>query len=291
MSNIREFEWNENLIRSFWNEISGTAMDSVSFGKAAGPKLIEICRRYIPENSCILDYGSGSGDFLEILLKEGFVCSSFDISQERNHRLEKLSINYANYLGPIIDFETKKFDVVFCNEVIEHIIPQKLPYFLAKITSLVNPNGILIITTPNNENLDDSMCLCANCIQTFHRWQHMNSFTIEKIKDKLMKYGFMTIDYFLTDFSTNAEALTAWRELTNIKNANINLDNNKYKSGMLEILGKNLKRIILSLNIRIRIARKAWEIVLNPESIKPKPGEVFGNGSALIYVGKRVLSN
>ena len=290
MINVKKLDWNEKLIHSYWDGISRTAMDRASFGNAAGPELIKICRRYIPKNATILDFGSGSGDFLKILIKEGFNCSSYDISQERSALLEQSLINKVNYLGPISDDDTKSFDVVFCNEVIEHIPETKLDSFTDKLAKLVAPNGILILTTPNNENLDDSLCLCANCMQTFHRWQHLNTFTIQQISERFENRSFKTEDYFLTDFSSNAQALTAWRELQKYNTKVIESDNNCSNGCWIELLKKQIQLFRSSIRCRINIAKKAWELILKPEEIKPNPRELYGSGSALIYIGRKISS-
>jgi 2-polyprenyl-3-methyl-5-hydroxy-6-metoxy-1,4-benzoquinol methylase len=290
MIDVKKLDWNENLIKSYWDGISKTAMDRVSFGKAAGPELIKICRKYIPENATILDFGSGSGDFLNILIKESFNCSSYDISQERSELLKQSLINKVNYLGAISDDDNKSFDVVFCNEVIEHIPETKLDSFTDKLVTLVAPNGLLILTTPNNENLDDSLCLCANCMHTFHRWQHLNTFTIEQISEKFENRGFKTEDYFLTDFSSNAQALTAWRELKKCNTKVIESDNNCSNSRWIGLLKNKIQLLRSSIRCRINIAKKAWELILKPEEIMPNPRELYGSGSALIYIGRKISS-
>jgi 2-polyprenyl-3-methyl-5-hydroxy-6-metoxy-1,4-benzoquinol methylase len=289
-ANVKSLEWTEDLIHAFWDGVSGTAMDGLSFGFSAGPQLVEICRKYIPDNASILDYGSGKGDFLKVLIEEGFRCSSFDVSRERSSLLERLLTNQPNYLGSISGDDEKTFDVVFCNEVLEHIPQDQVDLFTDGLVSRVALNGFLIVTTPNNENLDDSACLCPRCMHTFHRWQHVNSFTIERICDQFEKKNFETVDYFCTDFSSSARALSAWRMLEKSYEKTSSLGNHFLIRLAPQRLIAKLLHLYSEAERRINLAKKAWELIIEPEKIKPKPRELYGSGCSLIYIGRRIAS-
>lgn len=96
-----------------------------------------------------LDVGCGSGALLKRLstyYKQG---SGTDINQK--------SLKYTNFkfvksnINEEVPFNNKKFDLITCVELIEHLEnPQKL---LRELSKRLNKNGILILTTPNIKNV------------------------------------------------------------------------------------------------------------------------------------------
>jgi 2-polyprenyl-3-methyl-5-hydroxy-6-metoxy-1,4-benzoquinol methylase len=88
-------------------------------------------------NDQILDYGCGAGVFITFLKESGFVNAvGYDAF------VEKYSSN---------EILNKRYDVVVSYDVIEHVDdPRK---FLETIKSLLKPNGLLILGTPNASKL------------------------------------------------------------------------------------------------------------------------------------------
>lgn len=109
----------------------------------------EIFKLYRPNpNDKALEIGCNTGEFC-YLLKEKFNLEpkGIDINPE--------AIKIATKKYPQIEFEVKdfldlkgKYDVIYMQHVIEHLKePEKA---LKKLKSLLNPNGKLIITCPND---------------------------------------------------------------------------------------------------------------------------------------------
>ena len=75
-------------------------------------------------------------------------------------------------------------------EVIEHILDEQLDETLGRLAALTKPAGTLVVTTPNNEDLDLGMAYCPVSNLLFHRWQHVRSFTRETLCAVLDRFGF-----------------------------------------------------------------------------------------------------
>jgi hypothetical protein len=75
-------------------------------------------------------------------------------------------------------------------EVIEHILDEQLDATLRRLADLTRPGGILVVTTPNNEDLELGMVYCPVSNTLFHRWQHVRSFTDISLAALLAQYGF-----------------------------------------------------------------------------------------------------
>lgn len=97
----------------------------------------------------ILDIGCGSGEFLQSIAKniehKDLVGLDIDIS---NVKMNTPNIRYI--CSDIIDFQLEqKFDIVFSDNVFEHISPVDIPSHINSIKSVLNPNGKLILIMPN----------------------------------------------------------------------------------------------------------------------------------------------
>jgi len=102
------------------------------------------------KNTAILDAGCGSGALLNELNKRypGRELTVVDLSQT--------AIKYARKNMPDILFEVKnifkitaekKYDIIFCAEVLEHLLNPALA--LKKLSSLISNDGVLILTVPD----------------------------------------------------------------------------------------------------------------------------------------------
>jgi 2-polyprenyl-6-hydroxyphenyl methylase/3-demethylubiquinone-9 3-methyltransferase len=104
------------------------------------------------EGKDVLDVGCGGGIASESLARCGANVVGIDASLEAiecakaHAKEEKLNIEYQN--TPIEEFSSnKQFDVIFANDVIEHV--ESVPLFLESLEKHLKSNGILIISTIN----------------------------------------------------------------------------------------------------------------------------------------------
>ncbi len=97
----------------------------------------------------VLDIGAGTGDFLKYAKSKGW-----DIyGVEPNNKASSLAFDKGVALEPNLeDFEGKKFDVITLWHVLEHL--PDLEENISKITSMLKPNGSLIIAVPNFRSYD-----------------------------------------------------------------------------------------------------------------------------------------
>ncbi|KAF8818394.1 bifunctional 2-polyprenyl-6-hydroxyphenol methylase/3-demethylubiquinol 3-O-methyltransferase UbiG [Rickettsia endosymbiont of Cardiosporidium cionae] len=101
----------------------------------------------------VVDIGCGGGLISSSLAKKGFNVIGIDpsesnIASARHHcRLHNLSVTYL--CSSIEDYLKlgKKFHVVLCLEVVEHV--SNIQKFILNLSSLVESNGVLIISTIN----------------------------------------------------------------------------------------------------------------------------------------------
>ncbi|HIP69717.1 MAG TPA: class I SAM-dependent methyltransferase [Chromatiales bacterium] len=182
--------WTHELVEKFWGGFSQTRLVEYSFSRQAGRSLIIAIDHLLPKNGHILDYGAGDGDLMRLLCERGTAVSGFEPSDNRAQKLISKLKDYSGFKGIVGNTENTTFDLVLMAEVIEHVLDEDLDECLNRLEALVKPGGLIIVTTPNNEDLDLGMAYCPVSNVLFHRWQHVRSFTKESLVDLLSKYGF-----------------------------------------------------------------------------------------------------
>ena len=109
------------------------------------------CRPF--EGLRIADIGCGGGLVAEPAARLGAAVTGIDAAAsniriaEQHAKKMNLEIDYRNVAAEKLLAENKKFDVVLCLEVIEHV-PDPL-VFLKICADLINPGGVMICSTLN----------------------------------------------------------------------------------------------------------------------------------------------
>lgn len=113
-------------------------------------KTYDFCMNYIKKNNVVLEVGCGSGygaSKLSNLTKEYIAIDNNLHAVEDNRRKYKRD----NLIFKHTSFEsynpTRKFDIIICLQVIEHL--QSPKDFIKKISFLLKPDGVCILSTPN----------------------------------------------------------------------------------------------------------------------------------------------
>lgn len=99
------------------------------------------------EDTKLLDFGCGSGYFVEVLAKDGFDAYGLDISSEavnfgQSQGIKNLGVIDAHQ----INFPGKTFDVVLTLDVLEHL--ENSDWALAEMERVLKPGGIVIVMVP-----------------------------------------------------------------------------------------------------------------------------------------------
>ncbi len=135
----------------------------------------------IPDDvKSIIDVGCGNGYILNYLneLKKYNRLVGVDFSSNALTfvKTEKYECDITS-----IPFKDSSFDLVMCNEVLEHLTINEFTSALKHLKRLTKK--YIIITVPNNENLEDDLVCCPYCFTWFNQELHLRSFTKEKIKN------------------------------------------------------------------------------------------------------------
>ena len=185
--------WTPELMDKFWDGFSMTRLVELSFSRGGGRALIAAVAHLFPKEGRVLDFGAGDGDLIELMCARGLRAAAYEPSKNRTKTLKERLRSQENFLGAIDPASRESFEVVMLVEVIEHILDEYLDSTLKLLARFTKPGGILIVTTPNNEDLDLNMTYCPTSNTLFHRWQHVRSFTPGSLASLLAGYGFEEI--------------------------------------------------------------------------------------------------
>jgi 2-polyprenyl-3-methyl-5-hydroxy-6-metoxy-1,4-benzoquinol methylase len=186
-------KWTPELVSRFWDGFSHTQLVQFSFSKQAGPSLLIAVDHLLPRNGEVLDFGAGDGDLVRLLCERGFRASAYEPSAGRVQNLESALSDVDGFGGVIGQSSSAQFDVVIMTEVVEHILDEEMEGTLRRLAELTKPGGTLVVTTPNNEDLELGMTYCPVSNMLFHRWQHVRSFTETTLPMLLRQHGFAEI--------------------------------------------------------------------------------------------------
>jgi SAM-dependent methyltransferase len=215
MSELKQLQWTPELVGRFWDAVARSPLAELNFARTSGAKLLAFVSDYIkPEKRC-LDFGAGDGDLMRLLVERGCRVAGYEPAEERRKKI--LAQDFArspNFLGLVDDTCKDVFDVLIAADVIEHILDADLPRVLNRWRQFLSPGGILIVTTPNNEDLAANSTYCPVSGLWFHRMQHVRSFTGETLNALFAPLGFTRLHDHHVDFSSNAELMRQLRVVT-----------------------------------------------------------------------------
>lgn len=177
---------NQNAMWNYYQQ----EMPEVIFGQ--NMSRLEFCAHKIQKRSArVLNIGVGNGFFEEVASNLGMDVHTLDPDEHSIQALQqRLQLGAKAKVGycQAIPFDTQYFDAVVISEVIEHLSEEDTIQTLEEIARVLVPGGQLIGTVPANENLALQYVLCPHCGELFHRWGHLQSFDVKKMRATLMPY-------------------------------------------------------------------------------------------------------
>lgn len=142
---------------------------------------LETIRDLIPKDvTSILDVGCGNG-IITNELSSDFQITGLDSSEAALSYLKCSSI-----LGSIesIPCADHSFDLVMCNEVLEHLDTSTLHKGIRELKRL--SRKYILISVPNQEQLQRHLYKCARCGLVNHAYGHVQSISIPRLNNLLL---------------------------------------------------------------------------------------------------------
>lgn len=188
-----------------WDHFQNNEEMDAAFDKAF-PRY-EYIAQQVASRVSVLNIGVGRGGLENILLKKGALVSCLDPSESTIDRLRKqyqLGERAQVGFSQSMPFTDSQFDIVIMSEVLEHLSDEVLCSTLAEVRRVLKPDGRFIGTVPSNEALVDSRTVCPHCGEAFHRWGHLQSFSMARLRELLLRNNFAVL-------RTETRAFPNWR--------------------------------------------------------------------------------
>ncbi|MBF0109865.1 MAG: class I SAM-dependent methyltransferase [Magnetococcales bacterium] len=196
----KPMEWTEERVGRYWDYCQQFPETYFTYDHGVG--IVDLLGKDLNKNEDMLDYGAGRGFLTKALLAAGYRVTAADFSRASVVSLAATFSGEPNFGGAltleeILD-QGKSFSTILMTEVIEHLDDERLEDTFNIIGKILKPGGLLIISTPNDENLQDRTIYCPCCNQTFHRWQHLRCWDRFTLGGWLEKKGFVVRRVFET---------------------------------------------------------------------------------------------
>lgn len=110
--------------------------------------------------STAVDLGCGRGEWLEVLKDSGFQVHGVDLDEGMLEACKKLnlSVELADAISHISSMGNESASVISAFHVAEHISFEQLQSLVTQALRVLKPGGLLILETPNPENLVVATC-------------------------------------------------------------------------------------------------------------------------------------
>jgi SAM-dependent methyltransferase len=190
--------WDDEKISRLWDYYSRTPPYSdIYFSKVVGDRVI--LTSDLPMQALdVIDFGCGPGFMWDHIrtLRPNWRYVGLDFSPDSVAALQTKAHGHAGFGGAHhikqlpSQVPAASADVVMLIEVVEHLRDEHLNTTLTEAGRLLKAGGVLLITTPNEENLTKSTQHCPECGATYHAWQHVRSWSVRTLEQCLLQHGF-----------------------------------------------------------------------------------------------------
>ena len=182
------------MVERFWQHMTDRGLGYFSEFNAHG--IVRVLELAGGLGEQVLDWGCGRGALIEAFIARGATGWGVDASREAvqhtRKRLEKQARFGGAYLVSEVEqiFAEGSIDTVTCIETVEHIDDATFARLLAQVRRLLRPSGTLLVSTPNEENLEAAAVYCPFCESFFHPMQHVRSWSAESLTRAIEDAGF-----------------------------------------------------------------------------------------------------
>jgi 2-polyprenyl-3-methyl-5-hydroxy-6-metoxy-1,4-benzoquinol methylase len=200
----RQLPWDDATVTRFWRWQAERPHEYFTnlFGERVAAALLPWLQG---GDGSVLDYGCGLGFLPAQLAAQGCRVWAADFSPESVEITNQRNQGVPGFQGASLVSEVgrqgQRFSRILSVEVIEHLDERHIGPFFATIRELLAPGGLVVITTPNEENLSASEIYCPCCDHVFHRYQHVRAFSVATLAATVSANGFIPVRTFTTDFS------------------------------------------------------------------------------------------
>jgi SAM-dependent methyltransferase len=191
--------WDDEKVTRLWDHYSRTPPYSgIYFSRLHGAEILRHSGLAGSSSAEVLDFGCGTGYMWDHIVQNapGWRYTGLDFSPASVQALQSRAGGHPKFARAVhtsslpSPFGDDFFDIVILVEVVEHLADGHLDATFREALRVLKPGGVLLITTPDSEDLTSSTKFCPDCGCVFHEWQHVRSWTSASLTETLQGYGF-----------------------------------------------------------------------------------------------------
>lgn len=146
------------------------------------------------------EIGFGRGATLKSVADEGFEVGGLEVSPDLFHRVSNALPEEKRGSLVLGDFRTLQLghlrssvDLIYWNQVLEHVVPDEVEDYFRKIHELLAPGGFLVTITPNWHMRPSDVTASHRSGRTAPEGFHLKEYTLREQVDFLRRTGFERI--------------------------------------------------------------------------------------------------
>jgi len=157
----------------------------------------------------LVDVGCGTGPLVAEFVRRGLAVTGIDSSSGALEAARRRAPEATFHLGSVgaLPLPNEAIDAATLIETVEHLDDRTLLAALTEIKRVLRPGGVVLVTTPNAENLPGSTHQCPDCGAEFHRYQHVRSWTAATLARALTDVGLTPVSVRATRLVENASGV------------------------------------------------------------------------------------
>jgi ubiquinone/menaquinone biosynthesis C-methylase UbiE len=156
-----------------------------------GRRCAAMIRPFAERGARILEVGCGRGDVITELARSGFTCIGIDPSA---HMLDLSGREGGPQVrsGPAdeLEFPDRSFDIVFSQQVLEHLHPEDVPRHFGEAFRVLRPGGQLIVETPNRRTGPQDI---SRGFVPVAEGLHLKEWSFSELIDEFARAGFVRV--------------------------------------------------------------------------------------------------
>lgn len=206
-------QWDDAKVSRLWDYYARTPPYSeIYFSKLFGDQMLLRSGLPLGESLIVLDFGCGPGFIWEHMLKLGATWryTALDFSPDSVQKAQQRGRGHPQFDGATqvtglpSSLPSGHYDAVLLFEVVEHLNDSHLDGTIREVTRLLKPGGVVVVSTPNEEQLADATHFCPECGAVYHEWQHVRSWSVPSLARYLAHHGLQLRNAQTLDFRANS---------------------------------------------------------------------------------------